>query len=92
MSYEHMNTVGYLVVLRLPDEIQPEQGIRELGTCITFGQPSISLQWSTPDGIPDGPEQTDFAEIWAAHRKALSGQAPEIDSKPFPEPYPLPDE
>lgn len=53
MSYEHMNTVGYLVVLRLPDEIQPEQGIRELGTCITFGQPSISLQYVIPDEIPE---------------------------------------
>jgi hypothetical protein len=47
-----MNTVRYLVTLRLPDEIQPEQGIRELQTCITFGQAEVSLLSAEPDPIP----------------------------------------
>jgi len=64
-----MNTAGFLVTLRLPDEIQPEQAIRELQTCITFGHPEVSLQYVIPD----------------------TEQSPEIDPKPFPEPYPLPD-
>jgi hypothetical protein len=53
MSYEHMSTVGFHVVLRLPDEIQPEQAIRELRTCITFGQAQVSLLYVTPDPIPE---------------------------------------
>lgn len=53
MSYEHMNTVTYLVTLRLPDEIPPEQGLKELRTCVTFGQAGISLLYVLPDGCDE---------------------------------------
>jgi hypothetical protein len=56
-----VNTVGYFVTLRLPDHITPEEAQKQLGVCISFGQPSISLAWVLPDAndtevwcVPDG--------------------------------------
>ena len=93
MSYEHMNTAGFLVTLRLPDEIQPEQAIRELQTCITFGHAEVVLQYVIPDPIDEqGPETVTLADLWAAHRRAISAQGPGIDPKPAPEPGTLPSE
>jgi hypothetical protein len=65
MSYEHMNTAGFLVTLRLPDEIQPEQAIRELQTCITFGHAEVVLQYVIPDPIPgqDGAQEPSPNEL-----------------------------
>lgn len=39
---------GYLIVLSLPPGMTPEQAQRELGSCISFGDPEISLQWLLP--------------------------------------------
>lgn len=57
-------TAVYLVTLRLPDHISPEQAEHELQTCISFGQPEIRLYFSTEDEhgpesdskVPDRPE------------------------------------
>jgi hypothetical protein len=34
----------FLVVLRLPVSITPEQAQQELATCISFGNPQIAIQ------------------------------------------------
>jgi hypothetical protein len=36
---------GYLIRLTLPPGMTPEKARDELQTCITFGQPEISLQY-----------------------------------------------
>jgi hypothetical protein len=56
---EHMSTASFLVTLRLPDRIQPEDALKDLRTCVSFGQAGISLLYVIPDPIPEqdcGPE------------------------------------
>lgn len=48
-----MNTVGYLVVLRLPDSMSPEDARTDLITSIGFGRPEIRQLFIFPDPPPD---------------------------------------
>jgi hypothetical protein len=46
---EPMYTVGFIVRLRLPERITPEDAQRDLQTCISFGQAELSAPWVIPD-------------------------------------------
>lgn len=44
-----MNTIAFIVRLRVPDHISQDHAQRELKTCISFGQPEVQALYLTPD-------------------------------------------
>jgi hypothetical protein len=50
-----MNRAAYLVLVRLPPGMSPEQGGHELGASISFGSPEVTYILTTrePDEEPD---------------------------------------
>jgi hypothetical protein len=46
---EKMYTAGFIVRLRLPERISPEDAKRELETSIAFGHPEVSRPWVIPE-------------------------------------------
>jgi excisionase family DNA binding protein len=55
-------TVGILVVVRLPDQMTPEDAVAEVRRGIEFGQPRIGLHFVIPDAPARSPEQEE--ELW----------------------------
>ncbi len=50
-----MNTLGFLVVVRLPERVELEQAIHDIRTSIGFGHPAVYLHFI----IPDPPEEVE---------------------------------